>query len=115
MQELMVRISFPVRRFTSASHHYAWPARGCAPPGFHGRSQVHQECDGTKYALGMIDQADKFAHRGATAQIDHSAQLRMVMADAANLDKLHLAAKMIHHLLVAGGLPPFDGVIVLAA
>jgi hypothetical protein len=62
----------------------------------------------------MVDQPDELPETGLAAQIDHAIHPWVVMTRLADLNELNPAAKVIYHLLVTFGLPPFDGDVVLA-
>ena len=73
---------------------------------------MHQRSDRTKHAIGMVNQAHHLAEISLASQIDHSFQFWMMMAKFADLRKKDFATKIIDHLLVSLGSPPFDGHIV---
>ena len=63
----------------------------------------------------MMYQAHQLAHAGLAAQIKHPAQLRVMVARLAYLDKEDAAVEVIDHLLVTLVRPPLGGVIKFAA
>ena len=63
----------------------------------------------------MVGQSDHLAQGGSPPKIQNTSEGRMVVGLLANLDEQESVPKMIHDRLITGGLPPLDGVIVLAS
>src|SRR5258708_27797557 len=115
VNELMIWISLPVRRFTATRDDHARAVWRSSRFRFDGGGQVHQRGDRTKHALSVIDQTDQLAKTCLPAQINHTVQFRMMISMAADLDESNFAAEMIHHLLIPFRLPPFERHIVFSA
>lgn len=63
----------------------------------------------------MVDQADQLAEIRLSPKIEDTFKGRVMVSQLSHLDKQDMAAKMIDHVLIARRVPPFDGVIELAA
>jgi hypothetical protein len=80
--------------------------------GLHSGGQMHQRSDRTKHAFGMVNEPHQLAEIGLASEIDYSIEFWMMVAKFADLHENDFAAKMIDHLLVSLGSPPFDGHVV---
>src|ERR1041384_7696047 len=76
---------------------------------------MHQRSDATNNSLRVINQPHQLAHGSLAAQVNDALESGMVMACAANLDKLNFALEMVDDLLMAGRVPPLDRYIGFAA
>jgi hypothetical protein len=56
VDELVIRIGFPMGWFTTAGNNNARAVAAKTPWGFHGRGQVHQSGHWTQHPLGMVHQ-----------------------------------------------------------
>jgi len=115
VNELVVRVGFPVGRFTGTRNYDAGPGLPQRAPALHGGGQVHQRGHAAKHTLGVVNQPHQFPQGRAPAQIDHSPQLRMVVPKVADLYEQNPASKVIDDLLVAFARPPLDGQVMFAA
>lgn len=112
---MVVRISLPMGRLTSASHNHAGSAASGARFCFNGRGEMHGRCDPAKNPLGMVNEANQFAQIRFASKIDYSLKLRMKMPDSADLNKLNFAAEMVDDVLIALSTPPLNSNIVFTA
>ena len=115
VDELMIRVGFPMRRFTSSSDDDAGTAWRISRFGLDRRSQMHGGGDPAQHSLGMVNEPDELAQIRFAAQVDHAFQLWMVVTSLAHLHKLDPASEMIDDFLVPLRLPPFDRDIEFAA
>src|SRR5467141_3590412 len=108
----MVKVCFPVGWLSSAGHNHARPIAWIAAFDLHGGGQMHQRSDRTKHAFGMVNETHQLAQISLAPQVDHSFQFWMMMAQFADLHEKDFATKIIDHLLVSLGSPPFDRHVV---
>src|SRR5437867_8250230 len=101
VDELVMRISFPVGRFSSARDHNAGAILGCAWFSLDGCRQVHVQRHRTQNSLRVIDQENQLPQIRLAAQVDHAVQWRVIMTALANLHEKDFIAEMIHHRLEA--------------
>jgi hypothetical protein len=87
VDELMARVGFPMRRFTTARYHDARTQFGFALGRFHGSRQVHQAGDRTQDSLRVMHQPDKLPEIGPTAQVQNTFQSRMKMMRVPDLNE----------------------------
>jgi hypothetical protein len=67
VNELMMRIGFPMRRFTTTRNHYAGAKNVPRVFRFDRCGQMHQAGDAAECALRVVNQADQLADRGFSA------------------------------------------------
>src|SRR5262249_2929358 len=115
MQKLVIGISFPMRRLTSPGDDDARPVALASTGIFDCGSQMHQTGYGAKNPLGVKNQSHQLAQGSLAPQIYDTIQARVVMTIITDLHKQNSIAKLIDHLLITPGLPPFDGDVVLAS
>ena len=113
--ELMRRVGFPVRRFTTAGHHHARSNALSAGARFNRGRQVHGQRDRTQYPPRVAGQANELPKICLAHQIDDAIQSWMPMIGFATLDELDAATKVINHFLVALRVPPLRREIMFAA
>src|SRR5437588_9546030 len=113
MNELVVRVSLPLCRFSPASYNYAWPGQTIF--GWHSGGKMHECGDWREDSLGMINESYELAQICLSAQIKHAIKTWVKVTSLADLDKKKFFTKMIYYLLIALWLPPFDGDIELSS
>ena len=114
VEELMVRVGFPLRGLASAGDDDAGAILRAACADGDGGGEVHDAGDGAEHADAVMHESDELAHIRLSAQVEHAAQGRMMVAFCADLDEKDFAPEVIHHGLPSLGGPPFDGDIGLA-
>ena len=86
-EELVMRISLPVRRLPAAGDHDARPVLRQTRFGLDGSRQVHGKGHRTQYARGVVHETDEFPRRGLADQVHHIAEARVPVPLLAALDE----------------------------
>jgi hypothetical protein len=115
VDELVVRVGFPLGRLASTGHDHARARLGPVWSRRHRRREVHQTGHWAEHAFGVMDQVDELAQGGLLTPADNSVERRVIMALLANLNELDSIPEMVHDFLVPPEVPPLNGVIVLAS
>ena len=115
MEELMMRIRFPVRRLASTRDDDASAIQWAVWPDGDASGQVHHSRDGAQDASAVIDEADELADAGLFSQINNATQGGMMVAFRSDLREDDATFEMIDNSLPALGGPPFYRDVVLSA
>src|SRR5205814_5741061 len=99
VNELVLRIGFPTRRFASASDDYARSAFDVPVVSGHRRREMHRETDGREHAFGVVNDVDQFAKISASAQVDNVCKRRMIIVSPTDLHKLNTIAEVVDNVL----------------
>ena len=115
VNELMMRIGFPLDGLASARDHHAGPVRWLSTFDLDCCRQVHGRGHAAKDSLGVVNQPNELAQVGLPPQVDHSLEFWVMVPALADLNELDLPAKVVDDLLVSFRLPPFYGDIKFPA
>lgn len=77
--------------------------------------EVHVQCHGTNNPVRVIHQPNEVAQGRFAAHIEHALERRMVVTFLADLNEEDAVVEIVHHLLPAPTVPPFDGVVVFSS
>ena len=114
VEELVVRVGFPVGRFASAGDDDAGAVQRAVRTHGDGRGEMHDSCDRAQDARAVMDEADELAHIRPAPEIEHAAQGRVMVVLSPDLDEEDAAPEVIHDGLPPLRGPPFDADVRLA-
>lgn len=115
VEELMVRVRLPLGGLASAGDDDTRTVLRAAVAHGHGGGEVHEAGDGRQHAGAVVHEPDELADIRPAAEIEHTAQWRVMIAFRPGLHEEDASAKMIDHGLPSLGAPPFDGDVAFSA
>ena len=115
VNELMMRVGFPMGRFSATRYDYTraqWQVlrfcRDCC-------REVHESGDATQNALRMVNQVYKLTYGSLASQVNDAVQPGMEVLNGSNLNELNPSCEVIDNRLITIDIPPLDRYVTFAA